>query len=75
MHMYTKFMQSHNYSKISISVFEILKSLLFSFSFFTLQLGLLDNEIVHLPRGHVVMPITLDENNSDKCVDLSQHFT
>ena len=52
-------------------MFEILKSLLFSFSFFSLQRGLLDNEIVHLPRGHVVTPTTLDENNSDKCVGLS----
>ena len=47
----------------------VYKSTLF---FFTPQRGLLNNEIVHLPRGqHVVTPTIVDENNSDKCVGLS----
>ena len=48
----------------------VCKSTLF---FFTPQRGLLDNEIVHLPRGqHVVTPTMVDENDSDKCVGLSR---
>ena len=49
-------------------MYKILKSLFLFSCFFLSQRGLLDNEIVHLPRGqHVVMPTTLDEKNSDKC--------
>ena len=57
----------------SVFQFGILKS--FLISFYTLQRGLLDNEIVHLPRGRLLLPTTLDENNSDKCVGLSLNIS
>ena len=57
-------------------MYKILKSLFLFSCFFLSQRGLLDNEIVHLPRGqHIVIPTTLDENNSDKCVGLSRNIS
>ena len=56
-------------------LFEVWQSTSFTIFLSLSQRGLLDNEMVHMPRGSIVAtPSTLDENNSDKVIGVSHNI-